>query len=161
MEWTSGVLARCWVQIILANGIVGYGTLCSKARVHPATQIDWQARQEENTEVRISRGRLHDERDNFARSMAVVDSSICIHLVKGRSQRVLIAQILHVSPPPPPPPPRLHAARSHSFSPRRSTDYCNSRLILLRLIFLLLLLLCRRSPVFFLYVACILYAICT
>lgn len=101
---------------------------------------DRQAKQEENTKVRICSTRLHGEQDTFARNVAVVDSLICIRLVKGRSQRVLIAQILYVSPPPP----RLHAARSHSFSPRRTTDYCNSRLILLRL-----RLLCRHFPFFF------------
>lgn len=75
------------------------------------------------------------------RSIAVVDSLICIRLVKGRSQRVLIAQILYVSPTAAAAV-RLHAARSHSFSPRRPTDHCNSRLIPP----LLLRLLCRRFP---------------
>lgn len=76
-------------------------TLHSRARVCSITPTDRQGlRKVRSVNIPWPVESTDTRTQNFsARSTEAVVALICIRLVKGRSQRVLIAQILHVSPP--------------------------------------------------------------
>lgn len=75
-------------------------TLHSRARVCSITPTDRQGlRKVRSVNIPWPVESTDTRTQNSARSTEAVVTLICIRLVKGRSQRVLIAQILHVSPP--------------------------------------------------------------
>lgn len=95
------------------------GRLRPRARVHPTDRQAGEAGGKHRKCEHLMTGCTAGRTLLRVVTIAVVDSLICIRLVKGRSLRVLIAQILYVSPTAVAAA-CLHATRSHSFSPRRS-----------------------------------------